>query len=395
MSSQKSLGALLILISLLLVSMSFGHEHMGELMAAELTISKSSYEVTPGSTIVVNFDFFETFGARDYCVEIEGNGVFVTTGRIPLAYNEIYSGSLSFTAPTTPGIYTYYTHTYMYATHPKTGAETKVEFASDELPITITVAELEILTYTLTVNTIDENSIPLPDAEVSINTGVIGTTDSSGTVTKSDLTIGPWTVTATKEGYNSDSDSVSMTADKTVTLQLVPIEGEPTPEPTGEPTEWPTGEPTPIATLPNGEPSIPTDPLLTPVKYKFVVEMLDNSIPQEPIPDVKIMINGRTHYSDLKGKVIYVSDLGEALDVVITKDGYNTFKKSYVVTSNTVVKITLAPSGGDYFLDLDLGGDNPFYDPEGLFNVMPTWVAVSATLFFIAGICLILKKEKV
>ena len=381
MSSQRSLGILLILISLLLLFMSFGHQYIEELRPAELTIHRDYYEVTPGSEIVVSFDFFETFGTRPYSIQIEGNGVDVSTPQVTLAYREVYSGSLSFSAPMVPGSYTYTTHTYMYA------RGRQVEFASDELSINVIVADPEPDVFVLTVKTVDSDSNPLSGAEVSINTGIIGITDSSGTVTKSNLTVGPWTITATKEGYNSNSDSVSMTADKTVILQLIPIEEEPTPTPTGDGT--PTPEPTPIGTLPDGEPI----PLPTPIKYNFVIEMLDNSDPQEPIPDVKIMINGKTHYSNAEGKVTYISDPGEALNVVITKEGYNNFKKSYIVTSNIIVKVTLAPSGGDYFLDLDFEEDNPFYDSEGLFNVMPIWVAVSASLSFITGVFLISKKN--
>ncbi|MCK4665857.1 carboxypeptidase regulatory-like domain-containing protein [Candidatus Dependentiae bacterium] len=384
MTINKSLGILLILISLLLVSMSFGHEYVNELITAStLTITPSAMEVTPGSTVVLNYEFTSSWGTRLWNFNLEGGGYDSWSPKVTLNYGEPYYNSFSVTAPSSPGIVTYEIKPYFYVFYQ--GKDRVVGNPSQK--VTITVAEPEVFEYDLTVIVIDSNSNPLPDAEVLINTGVIGVSDSSGTVIKQDLS-GSYTVTATKEGYHSDSASVSMTADKTVTLQLISTT-EPTPEPTGEPGETPT----PIATLPNGEP-ISITPVPTPVKYKFVVEMLDNSDPQEPIPDVKIMINGRTHYSDAEGKVTYVSDPGEALSIVITKDGYNTFKKSYVITSNTVVKITLAPSGGDFFLDLDLKEDNPFYDPEGLFNVMPTWVAVSAALFFITGTFLLMKKKE-
>lgn len=381
MSSQKSLGALLILISILLLSMSFGHEYVGELMtASSLVITPSSMEVTPGSTVVLNYEFTSSWGTRVWNFNLEGGGYDKWSPKVTLNYGEPYYNSFTVTAPSSPGTVTYEITPYFYVPgHILTGNPSQ--------KVTITVAEPEVFEYDLTVKVVDSDSNPLSGAEVLINTGVIGVTDSSGTVIKQDLS-GSYTVTATKEGYNADSASVSMTADKTVTVQLIPIDEDPTPEPTGEPGETPT----PIATSPNGEP-ITITPVPTPVKYKFVVEMLDNSDPQEPIPDVKIMINGRTHYSDTEGKITYISDPGEALNVVITKDGYNAFKKSYVVTSNTVVKITLIDSGGNFFLDLDLKEDNPFYDPEGLFNVMPTWVAVLVVLFFITGTCLILKKE--
>lgn len=386
MSSQKSLGALLILISLLLIFMSFGHEYIEELAPAELTIHDSSYKVTPGSEIVVSFDFFETFGTRPYSIQIEGNGVDVSTPQITLDYREVYSGSLSFTAPTTPGSYTYYTHTYMYASHPTTGALTEVEFAYDELPITVITAEAEVPTYNLTVKVIDENSNLLPGTEISINTGVIGTTDSSGTIMKSNLTAGPWTATATKEDYSSDSVSVLMTSDKIVTLQLILIEEpDPTPDPTGEPTPTPTGN------FIDYIEDIPSD-LTLPITYKFTIEMLDSNNPPNPIENAKIMIDGKAYYTDSSGKVLHITKPGETITVVVTKEGYNNFQKTYMITSNTVVKVTLIDSGGDYFLDLDIKEDNPFYDPHGILGVVPIWVAISSLLFFFAGVYLIRKQ---
>ncbi|MCK4665856.1 carboxypeptidase regulatory-like domain-containing protein [Candidatus Dependentiae bacterium] len=378
MSSQKSLGALLILISILLLSMSFGHEYIEELTPAELTIRDSSYKVTPGSEIVVSFDFFETFGTRPYSIQIEGNGVDVSTPQITLDYREVYSGSLSFTAPTTPGSYTYYTHTYMYASHPTTGALTEVEFAYDKLPITVITAEAEVPTCDLTVKVIDENSNALAGAEVSINTGVIGTTDSSGTVMKSNLTAGPWTVTATKEDFSSDSVSVTMTADKVVTLQLTLIEE---PDPTPEPTE----------DFADHIEDIPSDSTLS-VTYKFTIEMFDSNNPPNPIENAKIMIDGKAYYTDSSGKVLHITKPGETITVVVTKEGYNNFQKAYTVTSNTVVKVTLIPSGGDFFFNLDVREDNPFYDPHGVLSVVPIWIVISSLLFFFAGVYLAKKQ---
>ena len=393
MSSQKSLGALLILISLLLLSMSFGHEYVGELMTAStLTVPQDTFEVTPNSQVVISYNEYSTWGTLQWNFNLYSDlfaiDVDLWSPKVWIDYHETYYGSFTIIAPDTPGTYTYYLKPYMY----KDGTQ----IGHSHRKITITVIEAQPTTYTLTVNTIDENSIPLPDAEVSINTGVIGTTDSSGTVTKSDLTIGPWTVTATKEGYNSDSDSVSMTADKTVVLCLTLIE-EPTPDPTEEPTPDPTEEPTLDSTEePTPDPTEDTkdvsNDLTPPITYNFVIEMLDNSDPQKPIEDAKIIIDGKVYYSDSSGKVLHLTKPGETITVVITKEGYNNFRKVYTVTSNTVVKITLIPSGGNFFLDLDLEEDNPFYDPHGIFNTIPIWMAIFSPLLFFVGIYLIKKQ---
>ena len=271
----------------------------------------------------------------------------------------------------------------------------------------VTVAEPQPTTYDLTVKTLDTDSNQLPGVEVSINTGVIGISDSTGTVTKSDLS-GSYTVTGTKEDYNSDSTSVSMTEDRTVTLYLAVVE-EPTPDPTpdatpdetptpdGTPdinaTPDPTEEPTATPVPPSGGGGAAPTPAPTPVVYAFTIEMLDNNDPQAPIEDVKVMINGQAYYSDTSGKVVHIASPGDTLDVVITKEGYNTFQKSYTVTSDTLIKVTLPASGGDFFLDFSLADDNPFYDPHGLFGVLPVWVAAISALLLIAGIYLLRKTE--
>ena len=388
---MKILGILLIILSISLIAMSVGHEYVEDLVTAStLTVPQTQFEVTPGSKVVISYSEYSTWDGMYWNFnldELRGTGLDLWSPKVWIGYHETYHGSFTFNAPNDPGTYTYRLKPYMYKDGTQIGHTYKT--------IYVTVAELQPATYTLTVNTIDSNSNPLSNVEVSINTGVIGTTGSTGIVTKTDL-FGTYTVTGTKEDYTSDSDSVSLTADRTVTLQLTPI-GVATPTATPTATETatppPTTEPTTVPT--NGVTETPTpditvpEPVSTPITYTFTVETLDNSDPQEPIPDVKVMINGNTYYTNSIGKVSHAANPGDTLNVVITKEGYNTFEKTYTITSDTLVKVTLPSSGGDFFLDLNLKESNPFYDNEGLFGVMPVWVAITSVLLFVSGIYLI------
>ena len=391
MTMNKSLGALLILVSILMVTMSFGHQYVEELSAASaLTVEQTDFEVTPGSRVVINFDMYSSWGTMEWNFNLDQQGdeqLDLWTPKVTIAYAETYHGSFTFNAPTTEGVRSYRLKPYFYRGGSQVGNPYEM--------IYITVAEPQPVTYDLTVKTLDTNSEQLPGVEVSINTGVIGTSDSTGTVTKPEL-LGSFTVTGTKEGYTSDSTSVSMTADRTVSLRLAPVE-EPAPDatPTPDATPIPDGE-EPVTTetpYPDDDYIAPPTPVPTVVRYTFTIEMLDNNDPQEAIEDVKVMINGKAYYSDASGKVRYISSPGDTLDVVITKEGYNTFQKSYTVTSDTLIKVTLPASGGDFFLDFSLADDNPFYDPHGLFGVMPYSVAAISAILLIAGVYLLRKKE--
>lgn len=398
MTTNKSIGILLILISVLMVFMSFGYQYVEDLSAAStLTIPESRIEVTPGSKVVINFNEYSTWGTLQWNFHLDqigGEQLDLWTPKVWIDYHETYYGSFTFTAPSSEGKRTYRIKPYMYKDGTQIGHSYKTVY--------VTVAKPQPVTYDLTVKTLDTDSNQLSGVEVSINTGVIGISDSTGTVTKPDLS-GSYTVTGTKEGYTSDSTPVSMTADRVVTLRLAST-AESTPDETPTPGETPT--PMPDET-PDGEEPIPTaspppldndyTPIPTPVptivKYTFTVELLDSSDPPVPIEDVKVMINGKPYYSDASGKVIHISDPGDTLDVVITKEGYNTFQKSYAITSDTLIKVTLPASGGDFFFDFNLAEENPFYDPHGLFGVMPVWVASVSALLLIAGVYLLRKKE--
>jgi len=394
MSPNKSLGALLILISVLLLGLSFGHEYVEDLAAASaLTVPQTEFEVTPGSKVVINFNEYSTWGRLQWNFHLDqmgGEQLDLWTPKVWIDYHETYYGSFTFTAPSSEGKRSYRLKPYMYKDGRQIGHSYKMVY--------VTVAEPQPETYTLTVNVLDENSNPISGAEVSINTGVIGTTDSQGTVVKEDL-IGSYTVTATKDGYNPGTGSASMTADRTVELQLSPVVAATesptaTPTPPTDGTETPTPDDTPVDPTDTYPPEpLPTVTIAAPTTYNFIIELIDSSDPPEPIPDVKIVINEKSYLSDSRGKVTYSSYPGEKVTVVITKEGYNTFTKSYVITTDTVVKITLSDSGGDFFLDMDLTEDNPFYDNEGLFGVVPVWVATVSVLLLITGIYLIRKKE--
>lgn len=395
MTMNKSVGALLILISVLMISASFGHQYVEELSAAStLTVPETQFEVTPGSKVVINFNEYSTWGTLQWNFNLDQIGdeqLDLWSPKVWIDYHETYYGSFTFTAPSTEGTRTYRLKPYMYKDGTQIGHSYKT--------IYVTVAEAQPVTYDLTVKTLDADSNQLPGVEVSINTGVIGTSDSTGTVTETDLS-GSYTVTGTKEGYNSDSASASMTEDRTVTLYLAVVEeptSEPTPDPTDTPaingTPEPTEEPTATPVPPSGGGGSSGGAEPVPVVYTFTIEMLDNNDPQVAIEDVKVMINGEAYYSDTSGKVMHIASPGDTLDVVITKEGYNTFQKSYTVTSDTLIKVTLPASGGDFFLDFNLAESNPFYDSHGLLGVMPIWVASVSALLLGGGVYLLRKKE--
>ena len=380
---MKILGIILIILSISLIALSVGHEYVEDLqIASTLTVPQTQFEVTPGSKVVISYSEYSTWDGMYWNFnldEFRGTGLDLWSPKVWIGYHETYHGTFTFNAPNDPGTYTYRLKPYMYKDGTQIGHSYKT--------IYVTVAELQPSTYTLTVNTVDSNSNPLSNVEVSINTGVIGTTSSSGIVTKTDLS-GTYTITGTKEDYTSDTASVSMTADRTITLQLTPIvvaTPTPTPEPTPEPTNGVIETPTPDITIP--------EPVSTPITYTFTVETLDNNDPQEPITDVKVMINGNTYYTNSIGKVSHTANPGDTLNVVITKEGYNTFEKTYSITSDTLVKVTLPTSGGDFFLDLNLKESNPFYDNEGLFEVMPIWVAITSLSLLIAGVYILRREE--
>ena len=407
MTLNKSLGALLILISVLLLGLSFGHEYVEELTAAStFTIPQTEFEVAPGSKVVINFNEYSTWGTLQWNFHLDQIGdeqLDLWSPKVWIDYHETYYGSFTFTAPITEGKRTYKIKPYMYKDGTQIGHAYKMVY--------VTVVKPQPETYTLTVNILDENSNPIPGAEISINTGVIGTTDSQGTVIKEEL-IGSFTVTATKDGYTPNSGSASMTADRTVVLQLssvvIPTDTpEPEPDATDTPVPEADGTPDPDATdtpIPDPDATIdPTDPtdiyplptaiIKAPAVYDFTIELLDSSETPQPIPNVKVVINEDSYLSDSSGKVTYGAYPGEKVTIVITKEGYNTFTKSYVITTPTIIKISLSDSGGDFFLDLDLTENNPFYDNEGLFGVVPYGVAAISVTFLIAGVYLFMKKD--
>ena len=73
--------------------------------------------------------------------------------------------------------------------------------------------------YTLTVQVQDEGSTAIEGATVAVD-GLSSTTDVSGTTDFLDLEEGTYTVTASKTGYTSASDTVVLDSDKTATLTL-------------------------------------------------------------------------------------------------------------------------------------------------------------------------------
>jgi hypothetical protein len=75
-------------------------------------------------------------------------------------------------------------------------------------------------TSNLTVKVLDEAEKPLANASLDLN-GTKGTTSSNGTYVFKNLIEGTYTVDATLEGYNSNSESVDIAAGKDANLTIV------------------------------------------------------------------------------------------------------------------------------------------------------------------------------
>ncbi|MCK5014366.1 MAG: hypothetical protein KAS66_11160, partial [Candidatus Omnitrophica bacterium] len=89
---NKSVGALLILLSVLMITMSFGHQYIEELSAASaLTLPQDRFEVTPGSKVVVNFDMYSSWGTMPWNFNLDQMGdeqLDLWTPKVTIAYGE-------------------------------------------------------------------------------------------------------------------------------------------------------------------------------------------------------------------------------------------------------------------------------------------------------------------
>lgn len=444
MENKTTLGILLIILAVTLPVLSFGHQYVEDLMTAStLTVTQDRFEVTPNSEVVISYNEYSTWGTLQWNFNLYGNGIDLWSPKVWIDYHETYYGSFTITAPDTPGTYEYKLKPYMY----KDGTQIGHSYQK----VYITVTDPQPTTYTLTVTTKDDTGTSLPNVDISLNDGPSATTDQYGALTISDLE-GTYTVTGTKDGYESDSETVSMTQDQSITLTLskllivcptvydpvcgvdgktysnscyaeaasveVDYEGECLlidPLPIDCQTLWwydnehqycqekefcgsymyyglntfSTEEeckislnlttPTPTATL----------PIIT--TYAVSFEFKDKDL--NPIENVKVIINNYEHFTNSDGIVSFDVQKGTKLDIIALKEGYNRFENSYTVNSDLIVKVQMADSGGNFFLNLNLKEYNPFYDPEGLFGVMPYSVVIMSILFFIGGIFMLKREE--
>jgi hypothetical protein len=77
-----------------------------------------------------------------------------------------------------------------------------------------------VLKYTLTVCCKDSKGQAVSGASIYINGNSQGTTDSSGKLIVTNITVGTYTVTVKKSGFKDSSVTITVNSDKTVTITM-------------------------------------------------------------------------------------------------------------------------------------------------------------------------------
>lgn len=227
METIKVLAVIFMVVSILMPALSFAGADLPGVEKADLYLtSPTGFEVDQESPVTVNFYYKNTWGTSvsvsygALCYDASGN-VAKTISKTSAPNQVQLSNSYTFTAPSTAGSYNARIVWTEYITHPTYGTSTYQ--ATTNIPFTVT-GPPPIEYYTLTAFITDENDAPLTSADVTINSGSIGTTNTGGIVVSGPTESGSYTVAATKEGYNSNSQSVVLDSDKSITIKLTEVD---------------------------------------------------------------------------------------------------------------------------------------------------------------------------
>jgi len=281
------------------------------------------------------------------------------------------------------------------------GDEASLWFDKTEVKVKLFVGEPTKPDYDLVVYILDENSKGLPGVTVTLDNGDKVVTNSLGVAIFS--INGRYEIIGTKSGYENVEKTVSVTdSDVEVALTMkkiiVPTE-TPTPTPivleTPEPTPTDTVTPTPTPELTDTflPTPLPTElPTSLPGSNEAYVHFTFFDKDGERVNGVALNVINEEYVSD-NGVVSFVVPIGTSFQVVGIKEGYNRFSSSYTADTDLDIKVNLAESGGNYFMDVgDIKDNNPLTDAFGVGGAIPLELAIIAGSIAMFGLFFIMKK---
>lgn len=102
---------------------------------------------------------------------------------------------------------------------------------------------------------------------------------------------------------------------------------------------------------------------------------------------------GEEEHLSENGMISFTVPIGTNFQVVGIKEGYNRFSSSYTAHTDLEIKVSLAESSGNYFVDIgDIKDDNPLTDAFGVAGVVPYEIVMIAGSIGIFGLFFIMKK---
>lgn len=413
-SQVNKAGLLLIFLGVLLFLIPF--IFLSNFVPASMTATASATEIPYGSEVIIRYkwttpDRTDVYHNRQWGVHMSGRkGASNKYGSVqyrwedPWAYrtpNEIVEGSflVEVCRQTDTNVWkmrdgtwsTKDAYYHVYVSQLFANGHTATLFFDDtDVMIKLFVGEPVKADYNLIVYILDENSKALSGVTVSLDDGKSVVTGSNGVASFS--INGQYNIIGVKSGYENVEKSVSITnSDVEVALTMNKIivhTPEPTEEPTEEPEETPTDTPTlvdsPTPTLFPGEMPSMSD--------EAVINFFFSDGESNKVNGVELNANDEKYTSE-NGIVSFTVPIGTHLQVVALKEGYNRFSASYVADRDLIIKVNLADSSGNYFIDAgDMKDTNPLTDAFGIFGVVPEEVAVLAGMILISGILLVWKK---
>lgn len=419
------LGFILILIALTLFTLPF--IFLLDFEPAAMVATPSSAEVPYGSEIVIKYKWTtpartDIYHNRQWAVTMQGSqcasnkyGAERTYWREPWAWrtpNEIVEGSflVKVTCQTDTNVWrtddgwsTKESIYYVYVNQLfNDGGIADLWFDKTEVKVKLFVGEPTKPNYDLVVYILDENSKGLPGVVVTLDNGDKVITNSQGVAIFS--INGRYEIIGTKSGYENVEKTVSVTdSDVEVALTMKKIV-VPTETPTPTPPVLETPEPTPTSTgTPISTPA-PTDTLLpTPLPTELPTSLPGSNEAYvhftffdkdgSRIDGVILNVINEEYVSD-NGVISFTVPKGTSFQVVGIKEGYNRFSSSYTADTDLNIKVNLAESSGNYFVEIgDLKDNNPLTDAFGVGGAVPYEVVIVAGILLIGGIFLLWRNK--